>query len=126
MSETLTAPAATDLTANANGIRLTDRASAHIKREMANEDTAIGFRIAVKKTGCSGWMYAVEFAHERRDNDVVFSVDNDLDIYVDAHSLGFLQGTEVDFIQEGLTRQLKFNNPNVSSECGCGESFAVG
>ena len=107
------------------GVYLTERAIAHVKRELAKSDTAIGFRIAVKKTGCSGWMYAVELTPSRQADDEVFSVDDTLDVFVDRNSLSFLRGTEVDFIQEGLTRQLKFNNPNVTSACGCGESFSI-
>ncbi len=107
------------------GIALTERAIAHVKREMAKTESVLGFRIAVKKTGCSGWMYIVELARERRADDVVFPVDDALDVYVDSESLSFLRGTEVDYIQEGLTRQLKFNNPNVTHQCGCGESFSV-
>ena len=109
----------------AEQIRVTDKASAHIKREMAKEADVIGFRIAVGKTGCSGWMYTVDFVREPGPDDLVFPVAEGLDIYVDPKSFEFIKGTEVDFVQEGLTRQLKFKNPNVTSECGCGESFSV-
>jgi len=107
------------------GVSLTERAVAHVKKEMAKSEGAIGFRISVKRTGCSGLMYAVEFAKERGDNDLVFPADDELDVYVDRKSLEYLKGTTVDFVQEGLTRQLMFNNPNVTAECGCGESFSV-
>lgn len=109
----------------AEHIRITEKACAHIKREMAKEANAIGFRIAVRKTGCSGWMYTVDFVREAQPDDLVFPAADGLDIYVDAKSFGFIKGTEVDFVQEGLTRQLKFNNPNATSECGCGESFSI-
>lgn len=109
----------------AEHIRVTERASAHITREMAKEAGAIGFRIAVAKTGCSGWMYTVDFVREPGPEDLVFPAAQGLDIYVDPKSFEFIRGTEIDFVQEGLTRQLKFNNPNVTSECGCGESFTI-
>ncbi|MGD8498687.1 MAG: iron-sulfur cluster assembly accessory protein [Chromatiales bacterium] len=109
----------------AEHIRVTDRAGAHIKREMAKETGAVGFRVAVRKTGCSGWMYTVEFVHQPDADDLVFPADPDLDIYVDPKSFELIRGTEIDFVHEGLTRQLKFNNPNVTSECGCGESFSI-
>ncbi len=125
MTEQTMTHSAMGFTSSENDLRLTDRAVAHIKRAMADNDAAIGFRVAIKKTGCSGWMYAVEFAEARHEDDVVITVDQALDVYVDAKSLQYLKGTEIDFIQDGLNRQLKFNNPNVTSQCGCGESFAV-
>lgn len=109
----------------AEHIRVTDKASAHIKHEMAKEPDVIGFRIAVGKTGCSGWMYTVDFVREAGPDDLVFPAAEGLDIYVDPKSFEFIKGTEIDYVQDGLTRQLKFRNPNVTSECGCGESFSV-
>jgi iron-sulfur cluster assembly protein len=106
-------------------LELTEAASSHIRRELAKEDDAIGFRIAVRKTGCSGWMYVVEFVQEAGEDDLVFRFE-DLDVYIDQRSFDFVRGMKVDFVSEGLSRHLKFINPNVTSECGCGESFSVG
>lgn len=110
-----------------SGITLTDRALAHIRREMANEDPMpLGFRIGVTKTGCSGLAYLVDFVHAARDDDRVFTQTDGLDVYVDEKSLGVIQGLRVDYSREGLTQMLRFQNPNVTGECGCGESFTVG
>lgn len=109
----------------AERIRVTERAARHIRKEMEKAEGVIGFRIAVQRTGCSGWMYTVDFVREPREDDLVFHFDQGLDVYVDEKSFGMIKGTEIDFISEGLTRQLKFNNPNATSECGCGESFSV-
>ena len=107
------------------GVRATDKAIQHILKQMQTDPEALGFRLEVKRTGCSGWMYVVDFAHSQRDDDHLFPVHEDLTIYIDHKSLDFVRGTEIDFISEGLTRQLVFNNPNVTAECGCGESFTI-
>ena len=78
----------------------------------------------MRKTGCSGWAYVVDFAKEIEPEDQVFE-NQGIKIVVNPESLAFLDGTEVDFCKEGLNETFKFNNPNVKDECGCGESFNV-
>ena len=109
----------------ADRIRATEKARRHILKQMESDPDAIGFRLEVKRTGCSGWMYVVDLVHEARGDDMVFPVGDGLDIFVDVTSFGFVHGMEIDFKAEGLTRHLVFNNPNVTAECGCGESFSV-
>lgn len=123
----MTASATADLsTPSVAGVTATPKAIRHICQQMQSDPEAIGFRLEVKRTGCSGWMYVVDLVREPRVDDRVFQAgDGELDIYIDPKSLDFVRGTEIDFISEGLTRQLKFNNPNVKAECGCGESFSV-
>ncbi|AGA33498.1 Iron binding protein SufA for iron-sulfur cluster assembly [Thioalkalivibrio nitratireducens DSM 14787] len=106
-------------------VKATDKAVRHILKQMETDPSAIGFRLEVKRTGCSGWMYVVDLAREPRDEDLIFNVADGLDIFVDKKSFEFVHGTEIDFISEGLTRHLVFNNPNVTAECGCGESFSI-
>ncbi|MFO8153880.1 HesB/IscA family protein [Thioalkalivibrio sp.] len=109
----------------ADRVRATEKATQHILKQMESDPAAIGFRLEVKRTGCSGWMYVVDLVREPRDDDMIFRVGDELDIYVDEKSFGFVHGMEIDFVSEGLTRQLVFNNPNVTAECGCGESFSI-
>jgi iron-sulfur cluster assembly protein len=109
----------------ADRLRATEKAARHILKQMETDPAAIGFRLEVKRTGCSGWMYVVDLVREARDDDMIFNVAEGLDIFVDPKSFGFVHGTEIDFVSEGLTRHLVFNNPNVTAECGCGESFSV-
>lgn len=106
-------------------VKATPKAVNHILKQMETDPAAIGFRLEVKRTGCSGWMYVVDLVREPRDEDMVFNVAEGLDIFVDPKSFGFVHGTEIDFVSEGLTRHLVFNNPNVTAECGCGESFSI-
>ncbi len=112
--------------ADSAGITLTERAAAHIKNEMRKASpTPLGFRIGVTRTGCSGMAYVVDFVSERSESDLVFNIDPELDVYVDPKSFQVIRGTRVDFVRDGLNRLFQFKNPNVKSECGCGESFNV-
>ena len=114
----------TDVVA-ADRIKATPKAVNHILKQMETDPAAIGFRLEVKRTGCSGWMYVVDLVRDARADDMIFNVAEGLDIFVDPKSFGFVHGTEIDFVSEGLTRHLVFNNPNVTAECGCGESFSI-
>ena len=80
--------------------------------------------LAVKPTGCSGYMYVVEMTKQVQDQDQVFE-SHGVPVVVDAQSLKYLEGTEVDFTREGLNEGFRFANPNVAATCGCGESFTV-
>ena len=105
-------------------IRLTPSATDRIRR-FIDRDGGLGLRLGVRKTGCSGWAYTVELGNEVREGDVVFEQD-DVKVVVDGDSLAFLDGSEVDFVAEGLSSTFQFRNPNVTDECGCGESFTIG
>ena len=105
-------------------IRLTPAATERVRR-FIDRDGGLGLRLGVRKTGCSGWAYIVELADELRDGDVVFEQD-DVKVVVAGESLAFLDGSEVDFVAEGLGSTFQFRNPNVTEECGCGESFTIG
>jgi iron-sulfur cluster assembly protein len=84
----------------------------------------LGMRFGVQKTGCSGWGYLADMAKEERPGDTVFEQDG-VRIYVDAESLALVDGTQIDFVKQGLNEQFVFRNPNVTAECGCGESFTT-
>jgi iron-sulfur cluster assembly protein len=105
-------------------ITLTERAAEHVKAFMAEENNAAGLRLAVKPTGCSGYMYVVELADNVFEHDRVFE-SRGIQIVVDTESLKYLSGTEVDYAREGLNEGFRFENPNVSATCGCGESFSL-
>lgn len=109
-------------------ITLTDAASAYIKK-MLDEKKKSGFRLSIKKTGCSGYTYAPSIVEKINDTDQVFETEQGLTIYVDKAWLPMLQGLRIDYIEEeksGLKqKRLVFTNPNESSRCGCGESFHV-
>lgn len=89
------------------------------------KDGGVGLRLGVRKTGCSGWAYTVDLATGIEPDDIVFE-DHGVKIVIPPDSLDYLDGSEIDFAAEGLGRSFRFNNPNATEECGCGESFTIG
>lgn len=105
-------------------VTLTTAAQKRVSQYLAKRGHGIGLRLGVKKSGCSGWAYLVDYAETQNEDDSVFA-SGDVKVLVNAESLPFVDGTEIDFVQEGLNSNFKFNNPNVEDQCGCGTSFAV-
>ncbi|MBT0728141.1 iron-sulfur cluster assembly protein IscA [Rosenbergiella australiborealis] len=105
-------------------ISLSDSAAARVSAFLSNRGQGVGLRLAVRTSGCSGMAYVLEFVDELQPDDLVFE-DKGVKVIVDGKSLVYLDGTELDFVKEGLNEGFKFNNPNVKDECGCGESFNV-
>ena len=105
-------------------ISLTPSAASRVKSFLAARGRGVGLRLGVKSTGCSGYAYVVNYADEVQTDDLVFE-DQGVKIIVDRQSLGFIDGTQVDFVKQGLNEAFRFRNPNVKGECGCGESFTV-
>jgi len=105
-------------------VSLTPAAADRIRSFLAKRGRGVGLRLGVKKTGCAGYAYVVNYADEIADGDVVFE-NAGVKVIVDSGSLGFVDGTEIDFVRQGLNEAFKFHNPNVKGECGCGESFNV-
>lgn len=105
-------------------ISLTDAAADRVKTFLANRGKGLGLRLGVKTTGCSGLAYVLEFVDELSDGDEVFE-HKDVKVIIDGKSLVYLDGTELDFVKNGLNEGFEFRNPNQKDECGCGESFTV-
>jgi iron-sulfur cluster assembly accessory protein len=105
-------------------ITLSDAAQQHIEKMLAAKKNACGFRLSVKKVGCSGFMYVPEIIEQANPDDLHFTAANQLQIFIEKKWERALRGTVVDLTQKGLGQtQLVFQNPNVIGECGCGESF---
>ncbi len=105
-------------------ISIAPAAQARIKSYLTDSPNALGLRFGVKRTGCSGWSYVVDLARDAREGDAITESDG-IRIFVDADSLPLVDGTEIDFLKQGLNEQFVFRNPNVKAECGCGESFTT-
>ena len=105
-------------------VSLTQSAADRVKSYLDARGKGVGLRVGIKKTGCNGYAYVVNYADEIDDSDVVFE-DQGVKVVVDKESLELIDGTEVDFVKEGLNEAFRFRNPNVTGECGCGESFSV-
>jgi len=105
-------------------ISMTPAAEEHVARHLAGRGKGVGIRLGVRTTGCSGLSYVLEFVDEAAPEDEVFAC-GDVKLIIDPKSLLYLDGTELDYVKEGLNEGFEFRNPNVKDECGCGESFHV-
>ena len=105
-------------------VTLTDAVARHVTRYMAKRGKGVGVRVGVRTTGCSGLAYKLEYTDDIAPEDVVFE-DNGVKVLVDQKSMAYIDGTQLDFVREGLNEGFKFINPNERDRCGCGESFRV-
>ena len=105
-------------------LTLTEAAARQVRTQLAKRGKGIGLRVGVKNVGCSGFAYTFEIADDVRDGERVFE-EHGARLLVDAKSLAFVDGACLDFVTDGLKQSFKFDNPNVESSCGCGESFNV-
>jgi iron-sulfur cluster assembly protein len=105
-------------------ITLTEKAAKHITRYIERRGKGVGLRLGVRTTGCSGLAYQLEYVDEITPEDTMFE-SLGVKVFIDPKSLAYLDGTELDYVREGLNEGFKFQNPNVKDECGCGESFRV-
>ncbi|CAZ88030.1 iron-binding protein, believed to be involved in Fe-S protein formation or repair [Thiomonas arsenitoxydans] len=105
-------------------VTLTERAAEQVQRHLAKRGAGLGVRLGIKTTGCSGMAYKLEFVDQASEEDQVFD-SHGVKILVDPKSLAYVDGTELDFVRQGLNEGFQFNNPNEKDRCGCGESFRV-
>jgi iron-sulfur cluster assembly protein len=105
-------------------ISVTEAAAKQIEKSLSKRGSGLGLRLGVTKSGCTGFAYVLDFVDQTTDSDQVFE-SHGVKIIVDNDSLTYINGTQVDFVREGLNETFKFSNPNVKNQCGCGSSFAV-
>ncbi len=109
-------------------VQMTQAALDHVRGQMSKNNAA-ALRFGVNKSGCSGYMYVLDFVDEAQQQDAqasqAFEVGDGVTIYIDSQLLPILHGTRIDYVTEGLNACMKFENPNAQGECGCGESFTV-
>ncbi|MCI0668310.1 MAG: iron-sulfur cluster assembly accessory protein [Methylococcaceae bacterium] len=105
-------------------IQLTENAAAQVRRQLDKRGGGLGLRLGVKKSGCSGFAYVIDFADRLEDGDQVYE-DFGVKLVVNSEHLPFLDGVRVDYQTQGLNAAFQFDNPNVKDSCGCGESFSV-
>ncbi len=105
-------------------ISLTESAAQRVRSYLDARGEGVGLRLGITKTGCSGYSYVINYADELNESDIVFE-DKGIKVVVDPEALALIDGTEVDFVKNGLNEAFSFRNPNITGECGCGESFNV-
>ncbi len=109
---------------NSELVRVTPAAAAHFRTSLAGLGRA-AVRISLQESGCTGYKYVVEEVDEGAEGDLRIELDNGVQLFLDTGAIAVLRGTEIDYVREGINFNLKFRNPNVVAECGCGESFNV-
>ncbi|GAA6129930.1 HesB/IscA family protein [Halopseudomonas sabulinigri] len=105
-------------------VTVSPAAVAHFRRQLSSAQGK-SVRLSVKKSGCTGFMYAIDLVEQASASDLHYQLDEQVELLVDSNSLEVLSGTQIDLVREGVNQQIKFINPNVKDECGCGESFSV-
>ncbi|MET4580297.1 iron-sulfur cluster assembly protein IscA [Ottowia thiooxydans] len=105
-------------------VSLTPAAARHVNKYLAKRGKGVGVRLGVKTTGCSGLAYKLEYVDDVEPGDVLFE-EQGVKLMIDPKSLAYIDGTELDYVREGLNEGFRFNNPNERDRCGCGESFRV-
>ena len=106
-------------------VSMTEAAIQHVRKQLAKNSSMAGIRLGVKKSGCSGFKYDIEFVEAAQDGDIAIQAADDVTLFISAEAAPMVKGTEIDFSKEGLNSTIKFNNPNAKDLCGCGESFSV-
>ena len=105
-------------------ISLTPAAADRVQKYLSARGHGLGLKLGVRKTGCSGFAYVIDYADQQTPRDLVFE-DRGVKVFVDPDSLPLIDGTTVDFVKQGLNEAFRFRNPNIKGECGCGESFSI-
>lgn len=111
---------------NRESVYFSDNARQHILRYLNTQEKVKGIRFSVKKTGCSGLSYVVDYVNDDiNPTDLCFPFQDDYQVFIDHKGYPFLKGMNVDYVKQGLNYKFTFQNPNQTGQCGCGESFSV-
>ncbi|MFO7580516.1 HesB/IscA family protein [Nitrosomonas halophila] len=105
-------------------ITLTERAASQIRQQLTKRGKGVALRLGIKKSGCSGFAYLFDYADEVQADDQLFE-SRGAKVVVRQDHLSFFDGSEIDYVQEGLNSTFRFSNPNIDNTCGCGESFSL-
>lgn len=108
-----------------SGVQLTEAAKTHILSYLSQKKDAMGIRLSVKKTGCSGLSYVVDYVDSSMNDDLCEPLNEHYQLFIDRLSLPYLKGVHIDYVRQGLNSKFVFNNPNQKGQCGCGESFTI-
>lgn len=105
-------------------VTVTPAALEHFRHQLSSQPGR-AVRLSVKKSGCTGFMYVIDMVEQGTETDLHYQLDEQIELFVDSESLPILSGTQIDLVKEGINKQIRFINPNVIDQCGCGESFSV-
>lgn len=106
-------------------VDVTAEAIEHFRAQLGLDKNAQAIRLSVKQSGCTGFKYVIDLVPEARADDLHVQLEEGVELLVDKGSVAIVDGTRIDYVAEGVNRQLRFINPNAKDHCGCGESFNV-
>jgi len=106
-------------------VSFTENAIRHFETKLKEKPGSI-VRLSTKPSGCTGYAYVLDYAEHPEQTDTTIDVSETLTFAVSSEAIDLVRNTEIDYVKEGINGLIKFNNPNVVNECGCGESFNVG
>ena len=105
-------------------VTVTPAALEHFRRQLRGQNGK-AVRVSIKKSGCTGFMYVIDLVEQGSEDDIQYQLADGVKLLLSRDSLPMLSGSEIDLVKEGINKQIKFINPNVKDQCGCGESFSV-
>lgn len=105
-------------------ISMTDNAVRYFQAQLKGSDNTL-IRLSTKASGCTGYAYVLDSVEAPQPNDQLVELDGGITVAVAEDAVEIVRNTEIDYVKEGINGIVKFNNPNVVNECGCGESFSV-
>ena len=105
-------------------VAVTERAARRIAEIMASEKSARALRVSVEGGGCSGFQYKFDLVADREPDDIVIERDG-ATVLIDEMSVGYMEGSEIDFVDDLIGASFKIQNPNATAACGCGTSFSI-
>lgn len=105
-------------------VNISDVAAKKIAQILSSEPDKIGLRISVEGGGCSGFSYKYHLVSEMGEDDFVLKKDGAI-VFIDSLSLPFMEGAEIDFVDDLMGQSFQIHNPNAVSSCGCGVSFSI-
>lgn len=108
-----------------DGLSFSEAAKQRLLSYLAEQGDCRVIRLSVKKTGCSGLSYVIDYVEKAHDQDIIHPFADDCLVCIDKSSFPYLKGLHIDYVKQGLSQKFTFNNPNQTGQCGCGESFTV-
>lgn len=105
-------------------ISLTDAAARRIATIVAKDADKTALRVSVEGGGCSGFSYKFDLVNDRADDDIVIEKNN-ARVLIDSMSIQYMEGSEIDFVDNLMGQSFQIKNPNAVASCGCGTSFAI-
>ena len=105
-------------------VTVSERAARRIGEILKSEPAGTMLRVSVEGGGCSGFQYKFDMARAKSEDDLVISRDG-ATVLIDSVSVGYMAGSEIDFVDDLIGAAFKVKNPKATASCGCGTSFAL-